>query len=586
MANERKLTVILAGDSKGLSRSFHSAENSAGRFGSKIGGLGRALVSFGKTAAIGLGAAAVGIGVGAAAAINAGSDLAEVLSKSNTVFKEQGAAMEEWADTSAEAFGQSKKEALEAASSFGNMFIQLGIGRKESALMSKSMTELASDFASFHNADISEVLIAQQAAFRGEYDAVQKFVPTINAAAVEQKALKMGLAKTTKELDAQDKALAVQALLMEGAGDAAGDFARTSDGLANKQRILSARFEDVKAKIGQGLMPVALGLATFFSERLLPVFEEVGGGIMAMVGGFNNAEEGITSSGLAGWLEGVGIWAHGAYLKLKEMVESGLEAINAWWDRNGENITKFVEDLSKTIGDFLTAVGTWIWETALPALDDFRDWFINNEVAIAAVLGAIAAGFLLWAINAGLAAAATIVAAAPILVVIGLAALLAAGLYYAYTNWGWFKTGVDNILPVLGKVVGFIASIVTWLYNMVSAIDRAIGRLGDLANKIRAVLPGMGMGIGSSGGAAEGVSKFIKSKPRAMGGPVSAGGSYIVGERGPEWFSPRRSGHIIPNGGGGITLVNHGVLSGEQDILRWLSEGLRQRDAGVTGRRG
>lgn len=35
---------------------------------------------------------------------------------------------------------------------------------------------------------------------------------------------------------------------------------------------------------------------------------------------------------------------------------------------------------------------------------------------------------------------------------------------------------------------------------------------------------------------------------RAMGGPVRAGGSYLVGERGPEIFSPSRSGQIIPNG--------------------------------------
>ena len=42
---------------------------------------------------------------------------------------------------------------------------------------------------------------------------------------------------------------------------------------------------------------------------------------------------------------------------------------------------------------------------------------------------------------------------------------------------------------------------------------------------------------------------------RAEGGPVSAGRSYIVGERGPELFSPSRGGTIIPNGMGGGTQV-------------------------------
>lgn len=46
---------------------------------------------------------------------------------------------------------------------------------------------------------------------------------------------------------------------------------------------------------------------------------------------------------------------------------------------------------------------------------------------------------------------------------------------------------------------------------------------------------------------------------RAAGGPVSAGSSYLVGERGPEMFVPRTSGSIYPNdamgiGGGNITV--------------------------------
>jgi hypothetical protein len=45
---------------------------------------------------------------------------------------------------------------------------------------------------------------------------------------------------------------------------------------------------------------------------------------------------------------------------------------------------------------------------------------------------------------------------------------------------------------------------------------------------------------------------------RAAGGPVSAGTTYLVGEKGPELFTPSRSGNIIPNGsmGGGSNVIN------------------------------
>ena len=62
-----------------------------------------------------------------------------------------------------------------------------------------------------------------------------------------------------------------------------------------------------------------------------------------------------------------------------------------------------------------------------------------------------------------------------------------------------------------------------------------------------------------------GVNAFLSGLPgiggffRAEGGPVSRGKSYIVGERGPEMFTPGASGHITPNhqlGGSTSVVVN------------------------------
>jgi len=46
---------------------------------------------------------------------------------------------------------------------------------------------------------------------------------------------------------------------------------------------------------------------------------------------------------------------------------------------------------------------------------------------------------------------------------------------------------------------------------------------------------------------------------KALGGPVSGGNAYVVGERGPELFVPRASGAIVPNdrlGGGGTFYID------------------------------
>ena len=91
--------------------------------------------------------------------------------------------------------------------------------------------------------------------------------------------------------------------------------------------------------------------------------------------------------------------------------------------------------------------------------------------------------------------------------------------------------------------------------------------LNNIANKILDVAVNMALfgamsGTGTGGGLLGGL---FKPSPRALGGPVSAGSPYLVGERGPELFMPSRGGSIIPNnalGGGGTSVVVNVDASG------------------------
>ena len=95
--------------------------------------------------------------------------------------------------------------------------------------------------------------------------------------------------------------------------------------------------------------------------------------------------------------------------------------------------------------------------------------------------------------------------------------------------------------------------------------EAAANVLNNIANKILDVAVNMALfgamsGTGTGGGLLGGLFK-----PRALGGPVSAGNPYLVGERGPELFMPSRGGSIIPNnalGGGGTSVVVNVDASG------------------------
>ncbi len=204
--------------------------------------------------AVSIGALTAGIGQMTGAA----SDLEETISKVNTLFgREMADDMERWAETAASSMGLAKQEALDAAGTMGNMFLQLKAGIDQSARLSQEMVQLSADIASFHNVagGANQVLEAMQAAFRGEYDSLQRFIPTINAAAVEHEALARSGKKSKDELTALDKATGAYHIILRDAGAAAGDFSRTSDGLANQQRILTSNLKDLSAELGEVFIP-------------------------------------------------------------------------------------------------------------------------------------------------------------------------------------------------------------------------------------------------------------------------------------------------------------------------------------------
>lgn len=94
------------------------------------------------------------------------------------------------------------------------------------------------------------------------------------------------------------------------------------------------------------------------------------------------------------------------------------------------------------------------------------------------------------------------------------------------------------------------------------------------------------MVTGGGGSSGNWISTLVGSffgGARADGGPVSAGRSYLVGERGPEMFVPAMSGAIVPNGAGG-TVVNMTVVTQDAESFRRSEGQIAQRLSGIASR--
>ncbi len=112
------------------------------------------------------------------------------------------------------------------------------------------------------------------------------------------------------------------------------------------------------------------------------------------------------------------------------------------------------------------------------------------------------------------------------------------GKYVAPFLGGVFKLAIQGIGIAIGVVL-----------DAVGALIRGFQTLINLGSKIGGAIGGV-----FGGG-------------RAAGGPVMAGTTYLVGEKGPELFTPSSSGRIIPNsamgGGSTINLTVNGAIDPE-----------------------
>lgn len=209
-----------------------------------------------------------GVGFGAFKAGQKAVDLGEQVNKAGVVFGKNGKQVVAWSKTLAASFGVSSRAGLEAAGTFGNMLVPMGFARGEAAKMSTSLVELGSDLASFNNVDPSEALDALRAGLAGETEPLRRLGVFLNQARIEQEAMDEGIWDGVGTIDAAAKAQATYAIILQDTKDAQGDFHRTSDSLANQQRILTAEWEDAQAELGAGLIPVGAKLASILTTVL------------------------------------------------------------------------------------------------------------------------------------------------------------------------------------------------------------------------------------------------------------------------------------------------------------------------------
>lgn len=230
------------------------AEKGVSNLSNKLNGIAKTGLKALTTGIAAAGTALSGFGV---ASVKLASDLEEVQNVVDVTFGDNSGKINEWAKKAATSFGMSELEAKQFNGTMGAMLKSMGLTGDKVLDMSENMTGLAGDFASFYNLDPKESFDKIRAGISGETEPLKQLGINMSVANLEAYALSKGINKQYSEMTQAEQATLRYNYLMSVSADAQGDFARTSDSLANQLRIAKLGIKDLSGAIGTALMPAA-----------------------------------------------------------------------------------------------------------------------------------------------------------------------------------------------------------------------------------------------------------------------------------------------------------------------------------------
>lgn len=424
MVSVAELNLLITGKDN-ASKPLRDVGDAADGMGKKFGGLGSAIggvatVMTGFLGAQVLGKAPALIG----SLISHATELEAQAKKSSIVFGESLGIVTKWAEESANSMGLTKAEAVNLAASMGDLLIPMGMSRDAAAEMSAKTIGLAGALAEWSGGSrtAAEVSATLTKAYLGETAELKGLGISISAADISARLLAKGQEELTGQALEQAKALAIQEMVFEKSTDAQDAYAKGAGSLIRTKAELSAKFAEFKDTLALKVTPVLLNIAGIFIDKVIPVIDATVGVLGSLINYFKFT-----------WQEGD---------QLNDFLSDMPEPLKGITLAIGELVVWIKDDLIpalKKVVEVIVELAQKALPPLLTALQNTIGFLADHQEILAGVAIAIGVGlvgaFTAWAISAGAAAIATIVALAPIIAIGVAIAAVAAGIIWLVKNW-------------------------------------------------------------------------------------------------------------------------------------------------------
>jgi hypothetical protein len=348
------LALKITGDSRDGVRALDDVEGKAGRLDGVFGKMG-----LGIAAGVGVGVAAIG-GL-AVSAFNSASELQQSSGAIESVFGKMAGAIETSARGAASSVGLSTSAYENLAAVLGAQLTGAGMSIEDATTKTQGLVEKGADLAATFGGSTADAVGALSSALKGEMDPLERYGVSLKQSDINARLAADGNAQLTGEALKTATANAALSLITDQTASSQGAFARESDTAAGAQQRLGAKFEDIKAVLGEKLLPIFTDVANFVLEKVIPYFED------------------LTKKGgpLSDSLEKIGTFIKDKVLPVaKDMAEYFKDHVMPVFDDVKRVLVDVVVPALKTLWSYVSDYVIPIFKTTLtPVLDGVRDVF-------------------------------------------------------------------------------------------------------------------------------------------------------------------------------------------------------------------
>ena len=173
-----------------------------------------------------------------------------------------------------EKLATNKVELMQFQAMYYSMFKSQGINKDASYFMSENLTKAGYDIASLYNLTVEDAMNKLKSGIAGQVEPLRKIGIDISESSLQKVLDDAGIAKSVQQLSYAEKEVARYVAIVNQAGQAQGDFARTMGNSANQIKIFKNQVAELKQVAGAFITNV-FGNVLVYVNAIIMVLKEI-----------------------------------------------------------------------------------------------------------------------------------------------------------------------------------------------------------------------------------------------------------------------------------------------------------------------